>query len=931
MHFRNLLVLWALIIIATRHLSQGCILEEKSALLDFKASLKVSQKDAHLFLPSWVAASEMTDDCCKWERVECSNITGRIVELQLDRLRNIDLEYGSWFLNISIFLPLKELRVLDLEDNDLHGEFNLLNQLEFLDLSYNNDWFNSLSFKESNLEKLEVLNLGGNHLDKLSSLEALTSLKAVSLRHNGLEDSSIFQGICKLKNLVHLDLSENGFSDEVPLCISNLTSLRFFDISNNNFSGNIPPFIDLLNLEYVSLSGNYFDGSFPLSSLANHSKLQVFKLEPKSHDLHVDDENFVLPPSFQLRVLHLSRCNLNEKFHRIPSFLLYQNELRAIDISHNELFGELPNWLLENNTQLERVNLNNNSFTGPFILSDGPPNQHLIGLEISNNECSGLLPWNIGLAFPKLVVLHLSKNNFNGHIPQSLGNLTEIFSIDLSDNAFSGEVPDQIISGDAPLEYLILSNNRLEGQLPWSLINVTSLGTLHLDSNYFVGSISHELSHTSHFLRSLDISNNEIEGKIPDWIGNFPLLNELDMSKNLLEGTIPNAMCKLYLINLLDLSQNQLSGSIPLCFNNTSLRFIHLQKNRFTSTIPNTLLKSLKLLALDLGHNYLSGGIPHDIGQLTHLRVLLLEENNFQGQIPESMCQLKNLTFLDLSKNNFSGVIPKCFGNISFGRGDFDYEDFVYHKDLLFMISNPLLITYKYTDGYMDSDFDAVTDYSPVTYVGQENVEFATKSRIEIYVGKILNLMSGLDLSCNQLTGKIPPEFGALSDILALNLSNNHLIGSIPSSLSMLKQIESLDLSVNHLTGAIPSELTKLNSISVFNVSYNNLSGKIPDKGQFASLDESNFNGNPGLCGPLLKRSCNNMPTQPGNIGDHGEEADDGLDMTALIWSLFASYMVTIIAFFIILCISPYYRRAWFFFIDVFILTSFYKYFRSRY
>jgi hypothetical protein len=46
--------------------------------------------------------------------------------------------------------------------------------------------------------------------------------------------------------------------------------------------------------------------------------------------------------------------------------------------------------------------------------------------------------------------------------------------------------------------------------------------------------------------------------------------------------------------------------------------------------------------------------------------------------------------------------------------------------------------------------------------------------------------MSGLDLSCNKLTGKIPLELGELSLIHALNLSYNQLIGSIPQTLSNL-------------------------------------------------------------------------------------------------------------------------------------------------
>ncbi|KAJ7962821.1 putative Leucine-rich receptor-like kinase family protein [Quillaja saponaria] len=97
-------------------------------------------------------------------------------------------------------------------------------------------------------------------------------------------------------------------------------------------------------------------------------------------------------------------------------------------------------------------------------------------------------------------------------------------------------------------------------------------------------------------------------------------------------------------------------------------------------------------------------------------------------------------------------------------------------------------------------------------------------------------MLSGLDLSCNELTGEIPVEIGDLQQIRALNLSHNHLSGSIPKSLSNLTQVESLDLSYNNLSGEIPSQLAELHYSAIFNLSYNNLSGITPTSGQFANF-----------------------------------------------------------------------------------------------
>ncbi|KAL3511922.1 hypothetical protein ACH5RR_024639 [Cinchona calisaya] len=338
-------------------------------------------------------------------------------------------------------------------------------------------------------------------------------------------------------------------------------------------------------------------------------------------------------------------------------------------------------------------------------------------------------------------------------------------------------------------------------------------------------------------------------------------------------------------------------------------------------------------MTLDLRDNQLSGGILHRIGEYTELRVLLLGGNNLLGHIPLHVCNLKQLTIVDLSRNKFSGPLPSCFSNISFGREYFDTNAF-YSPDEGFSTGGSLQ-TYLYNSS-LDVDQFVTEDFT--FSVEQEEVEFTTKSRTESYAGNILNFMSGLDLSDNRLTGEIPSEFGGLIAIRALNLSRNFLQGSIPSSLSMLIQVESLDISYNNFSGDIPSSLDSLHFLSIFNVSYNNLSGRTPEKGQFANFDERNYKGNPGLCGPLLKRSCGPVNVaQPGNVGDHGEnvgdhgkEADGAIDKVAFTWSFFGSYLVTLLALVVIVCISPYYRRAWSYYIDVLVLSRFYEYCRYR-
>ena len=94
-------------------------------------------------------------------------------------------------------------------------------------------------------------------------------------------------------------------------------------------------------------------------------------------------------------------------------------------------------------------------------------------------------------------------------------------------------------------------------------------------------------------------------------------------------------------------------------------------------------------------------------------------------------------------------------------------------------------------------------------------------------LGALSDLQS-LDLSNNQLSGAIPPELGALSDLQSLDLSNNQLSGPIPPELGALSNLQSLSLWGNQLSGAIPPELGALSDLVELHLGFNELGGAIP-------------------------------------------------------------------------------------------------------
>lgn len=68
------------------------------------------------------------------------------------------------------------------------------------------------------------------------------------------------------------------------------------------------------------------------------------------------------------------------------------------------------------------------------------------------------------------------------------------------------------------------------------------------------------------------------------------------------------------------------------------------------------------VISLEMASTGLSGMLSPSIGNLSHLRTLLLQNNQLSGPIPMEIGKLSELQTLDLSGNQFSGNIPSSLG-----------------------------------------------------------------------------------------------------------------------------------------------------------------------------------------------------------------------------------------------------------------------------
>jgi hypothetical protein len=289
----------------------------------------------------------------------------------------------------------------------------------------------------------------------------------------------------------------------------------------------------------------------------------------------------------------------------------------------------------------------------------------------------------------------------------------------------------------------------------------------------------------------------------------------------------------------------------------------------------------------------MSSNIPKWLYHHPRLVAVLVSGNRFEGHLLRRMCQMESLQVFDISDNLILGSIPSCLDNIRFWKksspSSTDSNYFTRKGRLYYLVNG----------NELEIELDIGTD-------------FLVKHIVYTFKGVPLLLMTGIDMSSNQLTGSIPFEMGELSQLRSLHLSNNFLTGHIPSSFQNLKNAESLDLSHNRLSGGIPYELVGLTSLSAFLVAYNNLSGRIPFERQFSTYGMESYDGNSDLCGDPLPRNCST--TNQLEPGHEDEKEETRIIDSPLFFYAFVvvSYIFGFWVFFGILIINKHWRHIYF-------------------
>ncbi|XP_022876821.1 probable LRR receptor-like serine/threonine-protein kinase At3g47570 [Olea europaea var. sylvestris] len=175
---------------------------------------------------------------------------------------------------------------------------------------------------------------------------------------------------------------------------------------------------------------------------------------------------------------------------------------------------------------------------------------------------------------------------------------------------------------------------------------------------------------------------------------------------------------------------------------------------------------------LNLADMGVGGTNANEIGELSFLRSLIISNNNFLGSIPDEIGNLSQLREIEMQDNELNGPIPTSFG--------------------------------------------------------------------------FLENLQKINLSHNRLYGEVPNRIFNLSFFMAIDLKNNSLSGSLPTNIcNNLPNMERLRISCDHISGNIPPSLGTCRELQLLSLAYNNFSGSIPmEIGNLSKLQSLYLEGN---------------------------------------------------------------------------------------
>lgn len=368
----------------------------------------------------------------------------------LKNISCVDLSYNS-IADISPLYPCTAITYLNIDGNMVCDvDVSSFGALTYFSARHN--LLSSMPDMSSNTS-LRTLDLSGNNIETVTSLEGLTSVEQINLSANLISSADALGSFAmrSYENPCMLDISYNRLEDIG--FTANISGLKVLDASHNFISQNIskiPADVVTLDISYNGLTDTTdFSG---LTSLVNLNVsgnkiahiggiqycVSLVTLNASSNKL--SDTNG-LDYLVKLEQLNLSNNLLDD----MPLNTLMKN-LKVLDISYNNISNIA---LISRYTKLMYLYASNNKITD-FAAISGL--NHLVFADFGYNDISTAYA-ELYKTTPSLKVLKLSGNSF------SKDELENIFAngyseIWLSDTELTDKIPDMSVYTDIYELYL---------------------------------------------------------------------------------------------------------------------------------------------------------------------------------------------------------------------------------------------------------------------------------------------------------------------------------------------------------------------------------------------------------------------------------------------------------------------------------------------
>ena len=370
---------------------------------------------------------------------------------------------------------------------------------------------------------------------------------------------------------------------------------------------------------------------------------------------------------------------------------------------------------------------------------------------------------------------------------------------------------------------------------------------------------------------------DELLSPVPEPCNNreFQSLVLTDLQLSNLTPSIPPELALLTSLKHLGLPRNniraQLSEVMPYTPGNwgwmNNLIEFYIWGNSISGPLPSELGMMTKLTFLVLNNNYLFGSVPSDLGRMENLTSLYLNSNVFSGLLPSELGMMTKMNTLQLSYNYFSGPVPSELGRMTkMNTLDLGSNLFVGQLPInLLMMANLAVfsVNQNLLTGSIPSEISRITNMNVLSlwdnsfsgllpsevgtltnlaylYLGNNDMFGSVPSEL----GRLENLLI-LHLHGNSFSGLLPNELGMMTSMMTLILANNEFSGTVPSTFGKMTNLTVLDLTGNSFHGVLPSELGMMTSLTEMSVRQNLLSGSIPsDLGRMTQLTAFDLSSN---------------------------------------------------------------------------------------